>query len=83
MNATILSALADSSLFLVGNRLTLADDTSMPFIGEDEDGHVALFEEWERRCMCCCCTGECVVHDDGYDFDLEEALFAGFEEGDL
>jgi len=82
MNATVLSALADSGLFLVGNKAVLTDTTAMTLIGEDEDSHVALFEEWDQRCMCCCCTGEC--RDQGRDEpSFEDVLSAGFVEGDL
>ncbi len=81
MNATILLALADSGFSIVGNKVELADVTTMTLIGEDEDSHVELFEVWEQRCFCCCCTGEC--RDDGYEFSFEDTLFEGFTEGDL
>lgn len=74
------SHLADSGLFMVGNAVHSAPNLAMGFIGEDEDSHVAVFEEWDQRCMCCCCTGEC--RDDRFDGpSFEEVLSEGFVEG--
>lgn len=82
MNATILSALADSGLHLVGNKAVQVEAFQPIPMGEDEDSHVAVFEEWDQRCMCCCCTGEC--RDQGYDEpSFEDVLSAGFVEGDF
>jgi len=35
-------------------------------------------DDEQDECRCCCCTGECRQQD-----DPDEALFAGFAEGDL
>lgn len=83
MNVAIHSDLADSGLFLVGNQLNEESEHLRLMSGEDDDSHVLAFEEWNQRCMCCCCTGECRDHDDGYDFDYVDTLSAGFVEGDF
>mgnify|MGYP000493821320 CR=1 FL=1 len=55
----------------------------MGFIGEDEDSHVTVFEDyWDSQCQCCCCTGEC-QHDYEDDPSFEEVLSEGFVEGDF
>lgn len=82
MNATVLSSLADSGLFMAGNQIVDHSEFLKLLPGEDDDAHVLAFEEWDQRCMCCCCTGEC-RRGDAYEFSFEDALFAGFAEGDL
>ncbi len=82
MNATILSALADSGLFIVGNQLNEESEHLRLMPGEDDDSHVLAFEEWDQRCMCCCCTGECRDHGDDNEWSFTDTLSAGFVEGD-
>jgi hypothetical protein len=65
----IVSELADSDFEAVGPYLFESYDAPPP--EEDDD---------DQECRCCCCTGECRQQDDQYG---DEALFAGFAEGDL
>lgn len=72
MNANVLSALADSGLFLVASSVIEDEGPALEplqFVPADAE-YQALDGSYEDPgCQCCCCTGECREYDTAEEFE--------------